>query len=138
MNEIAKAMAINVECIDCKARFSIESDKITNKITHKREFNVNGRSIFLTYYDCPKCGKRNFVQIDDVKSKQEFARISVEFMKLASMTNKGKTIPRKRSERFKKARQHLSEYRTTLMKEFTGKSIHDDETGMDFELRFNV
>lgn len=138
MGEIAKMMATNIQCIDCKTRFNAESDQIASKITHKREFDINGRSIFLTYYDCPKCGKRNFVQIDDVKSKQELTRISVEFMKLASMTNKGKTIPQKRSERFKKARQHLTEYRMTLVKEFTGKSIHDDETGMDFELRFNV
>lgn len=133
-----KRMTLLVECEDCKHKFEITSNEAAYSITHKKEFNANGQSIFLTYYDCPKCGRRHFVQIDDVKSKQELTKVSLEFIRLAAAKKKGKVIPKKKSEKLKKAQQHLSEYRRTLMKEFTGKLIYDSETGTEFELRFSV
>lgn len=60
------------------------------------------------------------------------------FIKLSVARNKGKEIPRKQLVKFKKARQHLSDYRMKLMKEYTGKSIHNDETDSDFVLRFSI
>lgn len=128
-----EGLNIMARCEDCEKMFEVNNHNIKN-----REFEVNGRSIFLTYYDCPSCGRRHFVQIDDVKSKQMLVGMSVKFAKLAAMKNKGKIIPKKQSERFKKTRQDLSDYRMTLMKEFTGKLVHDSEAGTDFELRFSV
>lgn len=122
-----------VHCEKCEKVFEVNGANIKN-----REFNVNGRSIFLTYYDCPTCGHRHFAQIDDTKSKQMLVGVSVTFAKFAAAKKKGKTISKKQSEKFKKARQNLSDYRMALMKEFTGKLIHDSEAGTDFELRFSV
>ena len=133
-----ETMSLLVECEGCKEKFRIIAGNAVNAVTHKKEFNVNGQSIFLTYYDCPNCGKRHFVQIDDAKSKQMLVGVSIKFAKLAAAKKKGKAIPKKQSERFKKTRQNLSDYRTTLMKEFTGKLVHDSEAGTDFELRFSV
>lgn len=125
------------QCEECKKQFPISVDEAPNSINHKKEFEVNGQSIFLTYYDCPECNKRHFVQIDDVKSLQELTKIKKQFVSFAVSRKKGKTISRKQSERFKKARQDLSEYRTNLMKEFTGKTIVD-VTGIEYELRFSI
>ena len=125
------------ECEDCKKKFPVGQDKAPNSLTHKREFKSNGQSIFLTYYDCPYCGKRHFVQIDDVSSLQELVRVTNEFRSLMSARQKGKSISQKKSDKFKKSRQHLSDYRMNLMKEFTGK-VAIDATGVEFVLRFSV
>ena len=66
MSEINRErMSLMVECEDCKQKFEIASSEAAHSVTHKKEFNVNGQSIFLTYYDCPKCGRRNYVKIDE-------------------------------------------------------------------------
>lgn len=131
-------MSLLVECEDCKTKFRISAGEAVNAVTHKKEFNVNGQSIFLTYYDCPSCGRRHYVQIDDKTSLNKLREVSQQFVKLSIAKKKGKDIPQKQSAKFKKARQNLSDYRMNLMKEYTGKLIHDNETDSDFELRFSV
>lgn len=131
-------MSLLVECEDCKHKFEITSGEAMYSVTHKKEFNVNGQSIFLTYYDCPKCGRRHYVQIDDKTSLNKLREVSQQFVKLSIVKKRGKDIPQKQSAKFKKARQNLSDYRMNLMKEYTGKLIHDNETDSDFELRFSV
>ena len=126
------------QCEECKNNFPISTEQAPNSLTHKKEFKINGQSIFLTYYDCPECSKRHFVQIDDEKSLQMLMKNKNEFIKLSVMRNKGKRISKKQSENFKKSRQNLAEYRMNLMKQFTGNVICDDETGMETELRFSV
>lgn len=125
------------ECEDCKQKFPVTQDQAPNSLTHKKEFKSNGQSIFLTYYDCPHCGRRHFVQIDDASSLQELVRVTNEFKSLAVKRQKGKTISKKQSDKFKKSRQHLSDYRINLMKEFTGKTAVD-ETGVEYTLRFSI
>ena len=125
------------ECEDCKQKFPVTQDQAPNSLTHKKEYKSNGQSIFLTYYDCPNCGRRHFVQIDDISSLQELVRVTNEFKSLAVKRQKGKTISKKQSDKFKKSRQHLSDYRINLMKEFTGK-IAVDETGVEYILRFSI
>lgn len=133
-----ETMSLLVECEDCKMKFRISAGEAVNAVTHKKEFNVNGQSIFLTYYDCPSCGRRHYVQIDDKTSLNKLREVSQQFVKLSIAKKRGKDIPQKQSAKFKKARQNLSDYRMNLMKEYTGKLIHDNETDSDFELRFSV
>ena len=131
MEENKKETTFLIECEECKTKVKGTS------VNHKKEFKANGQSIFLTYYDCSYCGRRHFVQIDDVNSLQKLARVNNEFKSLAIKRQKGKTISKKQSDKFKKARQDLSIYRTNLMKEFTGKTI-TDVTGKTYELRFSI
>lgn len=131
-------MPFMVECEDCKGTFHLSFDEHNRNVNYRKEFNVNGKSIFLTYYDCPSCGRRHFVQIDDATSIEKFERIKKMFIKLAVMKHKGEEIPKKQSAKFKNARQDLSDYRIKLMKEYTGKLIRNNETESDFELRFSI
>lgn len=131
-------MSMLVECEECKHRFKITPNGEVGSVQFKREFFVNEQSIFLTYYDCPSCGRRHFVQIDDKVSLEKLNETKKLFVKLSIMKRKGKEIPIKQSAKFKKARQHLSDYRMNLMKQYTGKLIHDNETDSDFVLRFSV
>lgn len=127
-----------VECEECKKQFPVSQNQAPNSINHKREYKVNGQSIFLTYYDCPHCGKRHFVQIDDANSLQQLVKTKNMFIKLSIAKKKGKSISKKQSENFNKSRQDLSNYRINLMKEFTGKTIVDSETGEETILKFSV
>ncbi len=138
LNQENKTMSLLVECEDCKHKFEISSGESAGQVNHKKEFNINGKSIFLTYYDCPSCGRRHYVQIDDATSLNKLKEVRAMFVKLSVARTKGKEIPQKQLVKFKKARQHLSDYRMKLMKEYTGKSIHNDETDSDFVLRFSV
>ena len=54
-----------VECENCKNKFAITSGQGPNSLTSKKRYEIDGQSIFLTYYDCSSCGRRHFVQIDD-------------------------------------------------------------------------
>ena len=128
------------ECEDCKNKFPITQDEAPNSLKYKKEFKVNGKSIFLTYYDCPSCGRRHYVQIDDAFSLSELERVKKMFIELSIAKKRGKEISRKQSDNFKKARQHLSDYRIKLMKEYTGKLIRNNETDSEnqIELRFSV
>lgn len=127
-----------VECEDCKQKFEIASGEDVNKVTHKKEFKIGDKSIFLTYYDCPKCGRRHFVQIDDDVSLSKLRNVKSQFINLASAKKKGKEIPEKQSAKFKKARQDLSNYRMKLMKKYSNKFVCDIEAGTIFELRFSI
>lgn len=129
------AFNLMFECEVCKTIFPVSSEQAPNSLTHKKEYTVNNKKIFLTYYDCPHCGKRHFVQIDDVNSLQQLTNVKKQFVRFAAAKTKEKEIPKRQSEDFKKARQNLSVYRTNLMKEFTGKII-TDEAGTKYVLRF--
>ena len=129
-----ETMSLLVECEDCKEKFQITAGDAVNK----KEFKVNGQSIYLTYYDCPKCGRRHYVQIDNAVSLSKLNEISRLFAKFAVAKKKDKQISKKQSDKFKKARQHLSDYRINLMKQYTGKLIHDNDTDLDFVLKFSV
>lgn len=131
-------MNLLVECENCKEKFNITSGNEQNTITHKKEFSVNGKSIFLTYYDCPSCGRRHFVQIDNATTLRKLRDVSKQFAKLTIAKRKGKQISKEQSEKFKKTRKNLTESRMILMREYTGKLIHDNETDSDFVLRFSI
>lgn len=133
-----ETMSLLVECEDCHKKFAVTSGEAINAVTHKREFVAEGQSIFLTYYDCPKCGRRHYVQIDDKRSLDMLKDVSRQFVRLSAKRKQDKNIPQKQLDKFKKNRQHLADYRMGLMKTFTGKSLHDDETDADFILRFSV
>lgn len=131
MEENKKETVSMIECENCKAKIA------GTAINHKKEFKVNGQSIFLTYFDCHCCGKRHFVQIDDATSLSELKFVTNQFFKLVKRRKDGKSVSKKQSENFKNSRQHLSDYRIKLMKEFTGKSV-TDITGIEYVLRFNI
>lgn len=136
--ENKKDLGVLFQCEDCGKRFPVSQEEAPNSLTHKKEFTIMGESIFLTYYDCPSCGRRHYVQIDDVTSLQELTRIKNEFIKLSLKRRKGKPISRKQSENFKKARQHLAEHRNGLMQKYTGAHVINENAGCFEELRFSI
>lgn len=129
-------LSLMIECEDCHEKFSITTEQ--SSVTHKKEFKVKEQSIYLTYYDCPKCGRRHFVQIDDDESLSILRVNESQFVHNAVLRTQGKKLRKKKIDQYKSTQKHLANYRRELMKQFTGIVLHDDETDSDFELRFSV
>lgn len=131
-------LSLMAECEGCGMKFRISSQEAVGHVQHKKEYQAKGRSIFLTYYDCPSCGRRHFVQIDDKHTLDILKSNQRMFAKLAAKRTKDKSIPKSQSDKYKKQTKYLRSCRMNLMKEFTGVILHDDETDTNFELRFSI
>lgn len=131
-------ISIFAECEQCGNKFRISSDSHGIYINHKKEYNLKGRPIYLTFYDCPGCGKRHFVQIDDDRTLNVLKTNNKRFVKMAANKLNGKSIPKMQSDKYKRQTDYLRKLRNGLMKEYTGTIFHDEESGKDFELRFSV
>lgn len=120
------------KCKHCNESFEL------NNVLQNKKFMKDGKSICLTYFDCPKCGERCFVQIDDDISLAMLDSVKKTFIKFAYRKKRGKKISQKENSKFAEARANLSEYRMNLMKEHTGKFVYDSDNGKPYELRFFI
>ena len=125
-------MNVKAICQRCKEAFSVSEENLV----YQKEFVYDGQSIFLTYFDCPKCGRRHFVQIDDQKSKELLERCKRDFVSLSIAKRKGQ-IKKNRKKKFDAERKYLSEFRNKLAKEYSGRQVVDLETGNTFVLLFS-
>lgn len=124
------------ECENCGIKFRLGSDTVELKygVPYKAK---DGRSIFITYYDCPKCDRRHYVQIDDVQSIKIKKEVSMLFRKLSKKRLNYEDIPKKQNEKFKKLNEKLENYRFELKKEFNGQIIINDN-GKEVEVHFSM
>lgn len=136
MTNSNNGFSVLAECRECGKKFEMSS--ANEVVQHKKEFKSNGQPIFLTYYDCPECGRRHHVQIDNAATLQELKEVERMFIKLSVAKKKGKQPPQSQSAKFKKAREHLAQSRNELMKQYTGKLAHGSETDEDTTLEFSV
>lgn len=130
----SNGIGIIAECEDCKNKFELSGTNLVRK-----KFLFEEQVIFLSFYDCPSCGKRHYAQIDNVKTLEQLKDVTKQMHKLANYKKCGNQVPQKQSAKFKKTREHLAQSRNNLMKEFTGKNVIDAESGIEvFDLRFSV
>lgn len=109
-------------------------------LCYQREYkSEDGRSIFLTHYDCPECGKRHFVQADDDRSREILAGVTRLLARIAAAKAMGKkSVPIKRRDEYNKRKNYLSEYRMCLMREWSGCVVTEVATGSVHTLEFSV
>lgn len=126
-------MNTKVQCENCEHIFIISSENVS----YQKEFKIeNGQSIFLTYYDCPECGRRHWVQVDTPRTIEMLREQQKQFLRLSKIKARGETVSKKQSEKFAKTQKNLVKTRNNLMEEFTGKIIIDGDT--EYTLRFSV
>lgn len=124
------------ECEDCGTKFYLGTNGV--EIKYGVPFVArDGRSIFITYYDCPKCDRRHYVQIDDTRSNQMKKETSIMFRKLSKKRLNFKDIPKKQNEKFKKLNNVLEDYRFELKKEFNGQIVIAVD-GTEVEVHFSM
>lgn len=131
--ENSQGLSILAKCEECGQTFQVNNEMLKNK-------NIQnlGQSMRVTYYDCPCCVKRHFVQIDNEESLQMLERNKIMFIKLSVRKRKGKPISKKQSDKFSKARKDLSDYRMNLMKQFNDKTVIDKDEDTIIKLRFSI
>lgn len=125
------------ECEECGTKFHLNNTdgvKLKYGVPYKTR---DGRSIFVTYYDCPKCDRRHYVQIDDTRSNQMKKETSTMFRRLSKKCLNFKDIPKSQNEKFKKLNSRLEDYRFELKKEFDGKVIIAND-GSEIEVHFSM
>ena len=128
-------MTAKVECKNCKSVFTIGPGNITFDKMYEDE---SGRSIFLTYFDCPDCQERHYVQIDNQQSREVKKKTQRMFAQLSVMRNKNKQIPKQQQNKFNKLRKDLNDRRFELMKQYDGSIVTDTETGDKIKLNFTI
>ena len=126
-------MKVKAICQKCKSSFDISEENLI----YQKEYSYEGQSIFLTYFDCPKCNRRHFVQIDNQKSKELLERCKMDFNRLSIAKSKGQVIKNNRKKKFDAERKYLSKFRNELAKEYSGRQVMDLETGNIFVLLFS-
>lgn len=126
-------MKVKAICQKCKSSFDISEESLV----YQKEYSYEGQSIFLTYFDCPKCNRRHFVQIDNQKSKELLERCKMDFARLSIAKSKGQVIKNNRKKKFDVERKYLSKFRNELAKEYSGRQVMDLETGNIFVLLFS-
>lgn len=131
--ENSQGISILAKCEECGQMFQVNNEMLKNK-------NIQnlGQSMRVMYYDCPCCAKRHFVQIDDEKSLQMLKQNQMMFVKLSVRKRKGKPISKKQSDKFRKARKDLSDYRMNLMRQFNEKTVIDKDEDTIIKLRFSI
>lgn len=128
-------MTVNVECNKCKSVFTIGPTNITFDKMYEDE---NGRSIFLTCFDCPDCQERHYVQVDNQQSREVKKKTQRMFAQLSVMKNKNKPIPKQQQNKFNRLRKDLNDRRFELMKQYDGSIVTDTETGDKIKLNFTI
>lgn len=137
MSKESKGINLPTECAECKSKFIV--GRLGSASIKSGAYNCDGEVIQLTYYDCPHCQHRHYVQVDDETSSKILQEVTRQFVALSVAKKRGKKIPRKQSNKFKNDRQKLADYRNDLMKDVSGKKAVDCYTLEETEeLRFVV
>ena len=122
-----------VECKDCKHKFLITVGNVTSERECKTK---EGKSIYITYFDCPKCQERHYVQVDNQTSLELKTKCLDMFQKLAKIKIGNKSIPKQQRKEFDKSRKKLSDLRLKLMTTYDDSIVTDTETGADIHIKF--
>lgn len=106
------------ECKTCSARFVLSSKNVK-----KGEYQTRtGETIWCTYYDCPKCGKRYYVQVDNVETNGMVIELTGMMARIVRARRKNKSIANKQAK-YDKLVTDLADTRNKLAKMYNGTTI---------------
>lgn len=130
-----KRLSIRVECEYCKTHFEVNQ----KNLTYQKEYTVvsDGHTIFLTHYDCPECGNRHYVQIDDATTIRAARHTKGQFRKLAKKQIAGGVVTQNQNGKFKMYREGVAQERLALMRMYQGHMVYGED-GVKFGLTLSV
>lgn len=133
--EVTQGLNFKVECKDCKTLIDITRQRTTFNALHKAK---DGQSILLTYFDCPVCQARHYVQADNRQTSELRKSVSMLGLKAIKARKTGKAIPEKQRDKFKRQEAKLKSLRNELMKKWEGSTVTNTLTGEELELHFTI
>lgn len=124
-----------VQCKSCGQKFMLTN----REVEHEKQFkDKDGQTIFITYFDCPNCQDRHYVQIDNAETLKLKKKCLDMFASLAKIKIAKKPIPNQQRSKFDSSRKKLSDKRFELMKQYEDSMVTDTETGVEIHLKFTV
>lgn len=130
-----KRMSALYECEKCKSTIDIRDN------LHQVEYTPVGNKdikMLITYYDCPSCNKRHYVQIDDSTSILLLRGVISKFGKFIKKKKRGKSISEKDRVNYKDDQKSLADYRHELMRLYNGSVFINSETNVTETVRFSI
>lgn len=106
------------QCVECKSTLGLGP----NEVLKSKIDMPNGKSIWLTYFDCPKCGHTHFVQIDDVRTQMLLSDLTKVLAATAKAKKQGHSV-KKQSAKYHRINRDLSAIRNDLEKEYSGVNV---------------
>lgn len=81
-----KKLAAERVCIKCGEMITVDSVSIRQRFCKTED----GKTIKLTYCECPKCGEKNVYQIDDEKTLEDLKKITILMGRAMKSNNRDK------------------------------------------------
>lgn len=106
------------QCVECKSTLELGP----NEVLKTKIEMPKGKSIWLTYFDCPKCGHTHFVQIDDVRTQMLLGDLTKVLVATAKAKRKGQSV-KKQSAKYHRINRDLDVIRSDLEKEYSGANV---------------
>lgn len=130
-DEAEKDLNFKIKCKDCQSVVGITKQQITFNVSHKTK---DGQTIFLTYFDCPVCKVRHYVQVDNRQTSELRKSVSMLAARFIAVNRRGKKIPENQKSKFNKQTNKLKVLRCELMKKWEGETVTNTITGEKVEL----
>lgn len=131
----------DVECKECSQRFFIVDSCDVNSPfeseLHSEWLSVDFKSVKLTWYECPACGARHYVQADDWRTERIEAKCKDVVTRMADKSTHRFDNRRKLSEYLAKLQNDLASSRKRVENEVNGKQIMDFHTMAQHLVVFN-
>lgn len=128
-NPVSTLPVPETHCPFCRHKLT---DELFSLVKHKVKYRVNGKSIYLSYYDCPECGNRKVVQVDDDYTYKLLKSVENKIRLFMSIKQKGGSINKQEQVKFDKMRKDLASTRSKLTKSCNGANLCDGQTGKCF------
>lgn len=108
-------MQLLTECVKCSEKFLVSNDDIKHVMAKVADEDVKmfyPEEYKLTYYVCPHCGKKHYVQVDSKLTSQLLVRSTRDYVEYAVAKRKGKKtngVNQRNRYMLQKERQKLEE-----------------------------
>lgn len=127
-------LQVDVLCEKCKNKILLNASTVKVE-----QFKANDGKIFnITYYECQKCGKIHYVQIDNDNTKRMLEYSKVALKQAMVYRSKNQTPPKKIKTKLDKARKKLSNTRLELMKQYNETVFEDLQSKEEVKICFSL
>ena len=124
-------LAIMAECLGCKEKIMVSSNNLK-----KEEYHFEGKqSMWITHYDCPKCGRVHYCQVDDETTNSLLIETTKMLAKIAKYKSKQQGMPKKLQSKYSKNSKDLATSRIKLMKQYNHRWF-EDANGHSIKVEF--
>lgn len=124
---------VNVKCMFCEEQVAVGTHNIEKRLMA----TADGSTIWVTYFVCSKCAKKNFVQVDSDNTHRLLEKETKLLVKALKGKKFGKTPHKKQSEKRKQIAMDLANSRKMLMDSLKGQTVIDCKTEESYILCFN-